>query len=441
MKKFFVLITIFMFAMLSNVLLVQIYERNNSGALVNVSFGYVLNINGHSGHNCTVQKYSPSHHLIYCFTCKKTAILQHNFENGVCTLCGQKGNNSSASASSSGASTPSQKPQEGTATVTLYSHGNTEIEATTATNDCTHPLDKRVFGPWNGWFADDNEHYVICDACGEHVDSPNTQIKNYQKARHHFVNGVCTVCLWGSKLNDDGILTIPLEESDCEHSSLLYGNYKNGWRADANEHYLECASCGKHLPSRVDPSIPLAHNYVYGACKYCNYPDPNYAQAPAVDLSTGFDTPTNNYNRQYATSNPLANASPNDKLNLYRIVEAECGGEPVEQRMGIAEVILNRVQNPAYPNTVTEVVYQKDVYNGQEYYQFEPLMYPDYWYNIQPSESTIQAVDTVLAGHRYWNDSNVIGFCTPAATTDYFWNNLDRVSGPDDNIVYYWRMR
>ena len=43
---------------------------------------------------------------------------------------------------------------------------------------------------------------------------------------------------------------------------------------------------------------------------------------------------------------------------LLKIVEAEAGCEDTEGRMLVANVVMNRVRNGYFPNTVTEVVYQ-----------------------------------------------------------------------------------
>ena len=44
---------------------------------------------------------------------------------------------------------------------------------------------------------------------------------------------------------------------------------------------------------------------------------------------------------------------------LLKIVEAEAGCEDTEGRMLVANVVMNRVRNGNFPNTVTEVVYQR----------------------------------------------------------------------------------
>ena len=56
---------------------------------------------------------------------------------------------------------------------------------------------------------------------------------------------------------------------------------------------------------------------------------------------------------------------------LLRIVEAEAGGEDIIGIMLVANVIMNRVNSSRFPDTVTEVVYQKN-HNGRA--QFSPTV-------------------------------------------------------------------
>lgn len=78
---------------------------------------------------------------------------------------------------------------------------------------------------------------------------------------------------------------------------------------------------------------------------------------------------------------------------LLRIVEAEAGGEDVEGKMLVAGVVLNRVNNPSFPDTVKEVVFQRE--NGTA--QFSPV-YSGRYDRVVISEETMEAVDRVLNG-------------------------------------------
>ena len=78
---------------------------------------------------------------------------------------------------------------------------------------------------------------------------------------------------------------------------------------------------------------------------------------------------------------------------LQRIVEAEATGEDVKGKMLVANVILNRVKDKNFPDTVEEVVFQK---SGNTY-QFSPIKDNRYW-TVKISEDTITAVDRVMRG-------------------------------------------
>ncbi|HKM33714.1 MAG TPA: cell wall hydrolase [Lachnospiraceae bacterium] len=78
---------------------------------------------------------------------------------------------------------------------------------------------------------------------------------------------------------------------------------------------------------------------------------------------------------------------------LLRIVEAEAGGEDAEGKMLVAGVVLNRVKSEDFPDTVKEVVFQKE--NGTA--QFSPV-YSGRYDSVVISEDTINAVDRVLSG-------------------------------------------
>ena len=49
-----------------------------------------------------------------------------------------------------------------------------------------------------------------------------------------------------------------------------------------------------------------------------------------------------------------------DLFWLSRIIQAECGNQPLEGRMAVGNVVMNRVKNPAFPSTVKGVLSQKN---------------------------------------------------------------------------------
>lgn len=78
---------------------------------------------------------------------------------------------------------------------------------------------------------------------------------------------------------------------------------------------------------------------------------------------------------------------------LCRIVEAEAGGEDEEGKLLVANVVLNRVKTAAFPDTVKDVVFQRE--NGTS--QFSPVSDGRY-YTVNVSEETENAVERALCG-------------------------------------------
>lgn len=93
-----------------------------------------------------------------------------------------------------------------------------------------------------------------------------------------------------------------------------------------------------------------------------------------------------------ASARRVIACSEQDYNVLLRIVQAEAGSCDSRGRILVANVILNRVQSPEFPNTVTEVVYERS--------QFSPVS--DGSINhCKVTKETIDAVDRALAGEDY----------------------------------------
>jgi spore germination cell wall hydrolase CwlJ-like protein len=78
---------------------------------------------------------------------------------------------------------------------------------------------------------------------------------------------------------------------------------------------------------------------------------------------------------------------------LCRIVEAEAGGEDENGKLLVANVVLNRVADESFPDTVREVVFQSD--SGTS--QFSPVSNGKY-YKVTVSDETKAAVKRALDG-------------------------------------------
>ena len=91
--------------------------------------------------------------------------------------------------------------------------------------------------------------------------------------------------------------------------------------------------------------------------------------------------------------NYVVELTEEDYENMLRIVEAEAGGEDRTGKLLVANVILNRVQNQDFPDTVTDVIFQQD--NG--ICQFSPVK-DGRFYSVEVSEETKEAVNAALYG-------------------------------------------
>lgn len=78
---------------------------------------------------------------------------------------------------------------------------------------------------------------------------------------------------------------------------------------------------------------------------------------------------------------------------LQRIVEAEAGGEDGDGKLLVANVVLNRVLDEDFPDTIREVVFQRS--NGV--IQFSPVANGRYD-KVKVSQDTVDAVQRALEG-------------------------------------------
>ncbi len=78
---------------------------------------------------------------------------------------------------------------------------------------------------------------------------------------------------------------------------------------------------------------------------------------------------------------------------LLRIVEAEAGCEDEDGKLLVANVILNRLNSPKFPDSITEIVFQRE--NGVV--QFSPV-YDGSYACAEVSEETVNAVGRALDG-------------------------------------------
>jgi N-acetylmuramoyl-L-alanine amidase len=68
-------------------------------------------------------------------------------------------------------------------------------------------------------------------------------------------------------------------------------------------------------------------------------------------------------------SKPTVKYSTAELDLLARLINAEAASEPYQAMVAVGAVVVNRVQDSRFPNTITDVIYQKD----SKGYQFKPV--------------------------------------------------------------------
>lgn len=114
----------------------------------------------------------------------------------------------------------------------------------------------------------------------------------------------------------------------------------------------------------------------------------------------------NNTKGSNVTTSSTSSNGKIDEVDLFsRLVSAEATGESFDGQLAVATVIMNRVNSPDFPKTITGVIYDKTW--G---YQFTPIL--DGRINLPASESAKKAVAMVLGGYRSFG-ADVTYFLNP----------------------------
>ncbi|WP_409300051.1 cell wall hydrolase [Peribacillus sp. SCS-155] len=94
-----------------------------------------------------------------------------------------------------------------------------------------------------------------------------------------------------------------------------------------------------------------------------------------------------------------------DKNLLARLVHAEAKGEPFAGKVAVATVVLNRVQHKQFPDTIKEVIYQKNA--------FEPVMNGSI--HEPANKESYEAVEEAL--QEQGKDNELLYFYNPKTAT------------------------
>ena len=106
-----------------------------------------------------------------------------------------------------------------------------------------------------------------------------------------------------------------------------------------------------------------------------------------------------------------SDAKSGDLYLLARLISAEARGEPYVGQVAVGAVVLNRVEHPSFPNSISGVIYQPGAYSCLDDGQFdEPV-----------AESAYRAAQEALNG--YHPSYGAIYYFNPAtATSRWIWS-------------------
>ena len=124
--------------------------------------------------------------------------------------------------------------------------------------------------------------------------------------------------------------------------------------------------------------------------------------------------------------------NPSGYTNLYflaAIIDAEAGGQPYEGRLGVGDVIFNRILDPRFQMTIYDVVYAPN--------QFTPTINGllDLVLARGARESCMQAAQDCFNGIHHF-DTRWLYFCAPS-TWEAFHPPYTEYIQLGDHIFYY----
>ena len=150
-------------------------------------------------------------------------------------------------------------------------------------------------------------------------------------------------------------------------------------------------------------------------------PEAEPAEEQTPNETETAETPEAAEETESISSGRIYEISGEDYDALLRLVEAEASGEDIKGKMLVANVVLNRVKSSSFPDTVKEVIYQKE--NGRA--QFSPVATGKID-RVSVSGETVEAVERVLCGED--ESAGALYFVAPAYASaenrSWFENNL-----------------
>ena len=111
------------------------------------------------------------------------------------------------------------------------------------------------------------------------------------------------------------------------------------------------------------------------------------------------------------TSGSATTSASGDVALLARLISAEARGEPYNGQVAVGAVVLNRMEHPSFPNTMSGVIFQKGAFSCIDDGQFnEPVEESCY----QAAQDALNGVDPSGGAIYYFNPAT--------ATSKWIWS-------------------
>lgn len=118
--------------------------------------------------------------------------------------------------------------------------------------------------------------------------------------------------------------------------------------------------------------------------------------------------------QQVVANSSVVPYTQNDLDLLARLITAEAQEEPYTAQVGVGAVVLNRVKDSRFPNTISGVIYEKD----SGYYQFTPV--ENGWINKPATDTAKQAAYDAL--HGYDPTHGAVYYFDDSTTNQWLWS-------------------
>lgn len=126
----------------------------------------------------------------------------------------------------------------------------------------------------------------------------------------------------------------------------------------------------------------------------------NQVLATGIDSQNNQEIPVIQIKSTTQQRKEVINITSDELLLLSKLVTGEARGESYEGQVAVAAVVINRVKDSRFPNSIKDVIYQKNAFS----------VVKDGSIKMQPTESAYKATEEALYG------------LDPTNKAIYFWN-------------------